>query len=61
MNKVWIPVLRNFMFLSAVSPRFFLVLDPTGRLGGLRGTVGSACKEFEDNEGNILAHLGCHG
>ena len=39
------------MFLSAVSCRFSLVLEPRGRLGG---KVGSACEEFEDNEGGIL-------
>ena len=32
------------MFLSAVSSRFSLVLDPTSRLGGLGGKVGSACE-----------------
>jgi len=37
------------MFLSAVSRGFSLVLDP--RLGR---KVGSACEEFEDNEGDIL-------
>jgi len=42
------------MFLSAVFPRFFLVLNPRGRLGGLGGKVGSACEEFKDYEGGIL-------
>jgi len=42
------------MFLSAVFPRFSLVLDPRGRLGGLGAKIGSACEEFEDNEGGIL-------
>ena len=32
----------------------FLVLDPRGGLGGLGWKVGSACEEFEDNEGGIL-------
>ena len=32
--------LRSFMFLSAVSSRFSLVLDPRGRLAGLGGKVG---------------------
>ena len=48
------------MFLSAVSrgspcvlPGSSLVLDPTGRLGGLRSKVGSACEEFEYDEGDI--------
>ena len=31
------------MFLSAVSPGFFLVLYPTGRLGGVGAKAGSAC------------------
>jgi len=39
------------VFFSAVSARFSLVLDPRGRL---EGKVGSACEEFEDNEGGIL-------
>ena len=33
------------MFLSAVFPRFSLVLDPEGRLGG---KVGNVCEKFED-------------
>ena len=41
-------------FLSAVSLGFSLVLDTRGRLGGLKRKVGSACEEFEDNEGGIL-------
>jgi len=32
-------------------PGFSLVIDPRGRLGGLRGEFQSAC---EDNEGGIL-------
>jgi len=39
------------MFLSAVSPDLFLVLDHRSRLGG---KVGSVCEEFEDNEGGTL-------
>ena len=36
-------------------PGLFVVLGLNiGRLGGLRGKVGSACDEFEDNEGDIL-------
>jgi len=35
-------------------PRFSLVSDPTGVMGGLGGKVGSACEEFEDNEGGVL-------
>jgi len=50
---MWVLVLRFFMFLSAVSFGF-LVLIPGGRLGGLGGQVGSACEEIEDNEGDIL-------
>ena len=42
------------MCLSAVSRRFCLVLDRTGRMGGLGGKVGSACEEFEDTESGIL-------
>ena len=38
------------MFLSAISPRFFLVLDPRSILEDLGGKVESACEEFEDNE-----------
>jgi len=48
---MWVLVLGFFVFLSAVSPRFYLLLDPKGRM---RGKVGSACEEFEDNEGGIL-------
>jgi len=44
---MWVLVLGFFMFF----PRFSLVLDPNGRLGG---KVGSTCEEFEDNEGGIL-------
>jgi len=40
--------------LVAVPPEFSVVLDPTGRLKGAGGKVGSACEEFEDNEGVIL-------
>ena len=40
-----------FMFLSAVFSLFSLVLDHTGRLGGLGGKVESAC---EDNGRGIL-------
>jgi len=53
-NEVWVLVQGFFMFLSAVFPRFFLVLNPRGRLGGLGGKVGSACEEFKDYEGGIL-------
>ena len=43
------------MFLSAIFPRFSLVLDPSpGRLGGPGRKVGSACEESDDNEGGIL-------
>jgi len=35
------------MFLSVVSPGFFLVLDPRGRLGGLGEKVGSVYEESE--------------
>jgi len=49
---VWVLFLG--FFLSAVSTRFFLVLDRRGRLGGLRGKVGHVCDEFEDNDGDIL-------
>ena len=50
-NEVKVLVQGFFMFLSAVFPRFFLVLNPRGRLGG---KVGSACEEFKDYEGGIL-------
>ena len=43
-----------FVFLSAISPRFSLVLDPRRRLGGPGRKVGSACEKFEDNEGGVL-------
>jgi len=46
-NELWVLVLRFFMFLSAVSSMFSLVLDPRGRLAGKDG---SACEEFDDNE-----------
>ena len=39
-------VLGFFMFLSAVSRGFCLVLDPRGRLGGLGGKVVSDCEEM---------------
>jgi len=51
---MWVLVLGFFMFLSAVSHKFFLVLDTRGRLRDLGGKVGSACEEFEDNEGGIM-------
>ena len=38
-------------------PRFALVLKPRGRLGGLRGKVGSACEKFEDIERCILSAI----
>ena len=47
-------VVGFFVLLSAVSPRFFSVLDPRDRLRGLGGKVGSACEEFEDSGGGIL-------
>jgi len=43
------------MFFFSCFPRFSLVSDPTGRLGG---KVGSACEEFEDSEGGILDYIG---
>ena len=36
------------------SPLFFLLLDPTGRLAGLGGMVGSACEEFEENGATVV-------
>jgi len=51
---VWVLVLGFFMFLSAVYPGFFPVLDPKGKLVGLGGKAGNACEEFEDNEGGVL-------
>jgi len=51
---VWVLVFRLFIFLSAASGRFSLVLDPRGRIGGLGGKVGSACEEFEDTDIGIL-------
>ena len=50
-KEVWVFFLGHFMFLLAVSLSFCLVLDTRGRLGGLRGKVGSTSVEFEDNEG----------
>jgi len=50
-KEVWLLVLVFFIFLSAVSRGFSLVLDPRGRLGG-RGKVGS--EEFEDNAGGMV-------
>ena len=38
-KEVCVHVLWFFMFLSAVSSRFPLVVDPTGRQGGLRGRL----------------------
>jgi len=49
-KEVWVLVLDIVVFLSAVSLGFSLALDPRCRLSGLRGKVGSACEEFEDNE-----------
>jgi len=43
-KEVWFIILRFFMFLSAVSLGFSLVLDPRGRLGGRGGKVGSTCE-----------------
>ena len=48
---MWVLVLGFFVFLSAASHGFSLVLDARGRLGE---KVGSLCEEFEDNEGGIL-------
>ena len=42
--------------LLAVSPRMSVILDPTGRLGGLGRMVGSAREEFEDSEGGIFCY-----
>jgi len=42
---------RRRVELSCVAINGLLVLDPRGRL---RGKAGSACEEFEDNEGSIL-------
>ena len=39
---------------DSVSPGVSLVLDPTGRMGGSRGEVGSACEEFEDSKGGTF-------
>ena len=50
---MWVLVLGFFIFLSAV-PGFSLVLDPSARPRGLRGTAGSACEELEDKKGGIL-------
>ena len=36
------------MFLSAVFPRFLLVLDSIGIMGGLGGKVGCAFEDSED-------------
>jgi len=44
----------QILHVLAVSCRFSLALDPRGRLGGLGEKAGSACEEFEDNEGGIL-------
>jgi len=33
-----------------------VILDPTGRLGGLGRMVGSAREEFEDSEGGIFGY-----
>jgi len=52
---VCILVLGIFTFLSAISPGFSLVLDLRGRLGGLGGKVGSACEQFEENDGGIFS------
>ena len=41
------------MFLSAVFPRFFLVLEHKVRMGGLGGNVASACEDLGDSEGGI--------
>jgi len=41
-------------FQQFCSLRFRLVLDPRGTLGE---KVGSACEEFEDNEGGIMGSM----
>ena len=53
-KEVWVDVLGFFMFLSAVFPRFSLILDPKDIIGVLGGKAGSACEEFENSEGGIL-------
>jgi len=50
-KEVWVDVLGFFMFLSAVFPRFSLILDPKDIIGVLGGKVGN---EFENSEGGIL-------
>jgi len=49
-SKVQVLVIAFFIVLSAMSPRFSLVLDPKGRLGG---KAERDCEE-SDNDGGIL-------
>jgi len=42
------------MALWLIRHWFSLLSDPRGITGGLEGTVGSACEEFEDKEKDIL-------
>jgi len=48
---VWVIVLGLFI-ISAVAPGS--LQDPRGRLRALGGKVGSACEEYNENEGGIL-------
>jgi len=42
------------MFLSAVSPRVLLILNPRGIAGGLGKRLGVCVTNFEDNKDAIL-------
>jgi len=50
-KDVWVIVLGLFI-ISAVAPGS--LQDPRGRLRALGGKVGSACEEYNENEGGIL-------
>jgi len=53
-KEVWVLVLGCFVFLSAVSPGYSLVLDTRGRLGG---KVGSSSEEFENIKGGQFTRV----
>jgi len=58
-KKAWVLVVVFFVFLSAVSSEFLLVLETTGNCVALDGRL-SACEEFEDSE-QWGWYIGCKG
>ena len=57
--KICIIVTLCLLYVSLqLFTRLLPNIGPRGRLGGLGGKVGSACGEFEDNEGGVSASFG---